>query len=135
MHDTKKTLFHFTSILCSKDNHFLPCKIKINACWRCHVMSITITWKLSCIVNSEIWCSKILKLFRSWSNAPATKLVRYIVYTKNKLYSTQISWDLRSRHDNVLSYFVFYVHMILDWITLYINNISIDYHFVFLIHI
>jgi len=60
VHDTEETLFHFPCILCPKDHHFLPCKIKINASGGCHVVSVTIARKLPSIVYSEIRCAKVL---------------------------------------------------------------------------
>jgi hypothetical protein len=75
MHDTEKTLLHFPGVLCAEDNHFPSSKIKINASGRCHVVSETVTWKLSGIVYSEVRSTKILQLFRTGSDTPVTNPV------------------------------------------------------------
>lgn len=72
MHNTEKTLLHFPGVLCAEDDHFPPSKIKVYASGGCHVVSITITRELSSIVYSEVRSTKILQLFRSGSDTPAT---------------------------------------------------------------
>lgn len=102
MHDTEKTFLHFPGVLCAEDNHFPSSKIKINASGRCHVVSETVTWKLSGIVYSEVRSTKILQLFRTGSDTPVTNpVIDFFLH----------SWDVLHYYSDAFAYLFIYTYM------------------------
>uniref|UniRef100_A0A2P2IRD1 Uncharacterized protein MANES_12G120100 n=1 Tax=Rhizophora mucronata TaxID=61149 RepID=A0A2P2IRD1_RHIMU len=92
MHNTEQTLLHFPGILCAKGDHFPSSKIQIYASRGCHVVSITITWEHASIVYSEVRSTKILQLFWSGSDTPATHPIIQL-YTLRS-YAMHISYHV-----------------------------------------
>lgn len=82
-------------------------------------MSITITGELSSIVNSEIRSSKILQLFRSGSDTPATHSVIYhSIYIYTYIETKYITFFFSKFHackDTIKYHFTYILCMNKEW--------------------
>ena len=65
MHDAKDTFLHLSSVLSTEDDHLHAPEIDLDGGRRCHALRETVGRELTCVVDDEIWFTKVCQfLFR-----------------------------------------------------------------------